>query len=354
MNSQATDAELVKNLLAETPPEDGLQVSGALRRTSGGALLVVDVGEGEGAALEAWRLRLEGELRRRLKSENARVVLTSNRGGAATAAAPTAAKTAPRGGGDEKLLTGVRHVLAVGSGKGGVGKSTVAMNLAVGMSRGGWRVGLLDADIYGPSQALMFGLGTAEVQDGKVIPGERGGVKVISMGQLVPDGRAAIWRGPMIQGALVQLLGQVEWGDLDCLVVDLPPGTGDIPLTLCQRVDVSGVVLVSTPQEVSLLDVRKACGMFRRLSVRVLGAVENMSGYVCGGCGELSYPFGSGGVREWSESEGVLFLGEVPLDGAVRESGDGGVSVVEAGGVVGDIFAGIADCLRRELEKATN
>lgn len=384
------DAGLAADLLSRFPLKDGTVASGGasvasglLRRTSGGVFLIVEVASGTAgtagsgdSSLEEWRARLETELRRCLPEEeraSARVVLTSSReggasgsetsGGSPVVSSVGSSGVSPVGSSGRKaatrhqeagpLVSGIRHIVAIGSGKGGVGKSTVSVNLALGLSRGGWRVGLLDADIYGPSQSLMLDLrGGAEVEDGQIIPGESGGIKVVSMGQLAPDGRAAIWRGPMIQSALVQLLGQVLWGELDCLVVDLPPGTGDIPLTLSQRVELSGAVLVSTPQEVSLLDVRKACGMFRRLSVPLLGVVENMSGYGCMHCGEMSYPFGRGLVREWGEAEGIPFLGEVPLDGFIRESGDAGapVMVAEPEGILGGLFMEMAARLRTRLE----
>ena len=225
----------------------------------------------------------------------------------------------------------VRNVIAVASGKGGVGKSTVSANLALALAALGHKVGLLDADIYGPSQQIMMGT-TEEPKgnpEGKIHPVEApGGVKVMSFGFLVDPDQPVIWRGPMLQKALEQFVGDVLWGELDYLVVDLPPGTGDVALTLCQNVPMAGVVIVTTPQDVALVDARKSLHMFRKLEVPVLGIVENMSVYECPECGHVEHIFGAGGGRRTADELGVPFLGSIPLDAAIVTGGDSGKPVV--------------------------
>jgi ATP-binding protein involved in chromosome partitioning len=230
----------------------------------------------------------------------------------------------------EQLLPGVKNVLAVASGKGGVGKSTVAVNLAVALARDGASVGLLDADITGPNVPLMLGLDgqPGKTEDNKIMPLVRHGVKAISIQFFVPAGQPIIWRGPLVGGAITQFLRDVDWGELDYLVIDLPPGTSDAQLTLAQAVPVSGAVLVTTPQEVSLLDVEKALAMFKRMSVPVLGLVENMTAFICPHCGEATEIFGRGGGERFSKQFGLEYLGGVPLDITVRQGGDVGVPAV--------------------------
>ncbi len=234
----------------------------------------------------------------------------------------------PQAEGPQKV-PGVARIIAVGSGKGGVGKSTVSSNLAVALARAGKRVGLLDADIYGPSQPRMMGVsGRPASPDGKtIIPLSAHGVTMMSIGLMLDPDKAVVWRGPMLMGALQQMLGQVAWGDLDVLVIDLPPGTGDVQLTLCQKYEVTGAVVVSTPQDVALLDARKALDMFRTLNTPVLGLIENMSVFVCPHCGEESHIFGHGGVKDEAARLGLPFLGALPLSLDVRVSGDGGIPV---------------------------
>ena len=224
-------------------------------------------------------------------------------------------------------LPGVRNVIAVASGKGGVGKSTVATNLALAWATAGARVGILDADIYGPSQPLMLGLVGQHPgsPDGKrITPLEAHGVKAMSIGFLVDPAQAVAWRGPMVTQALTQLLGDTEWGELDYLVIDMPPGTGDIQLTLAQRVPVAGAVIVTTPQDIALADARKGIAMFEKVSVPVLGIVENMSIHVCTHCGHAEHIFGSGGGARLAAESGVRVLAELPLDAHIREEADGG------------------------------
>lgn len=228
-------------------------------------------------------------------------------------------------------IPGVKRVVAVASGKGGVGKSTVAANLAHAIAKAGHSVGLLDADIYGPSQQLMMGAdgGPTADEDGRVHPVEApGGVKVMSFGFLVDPDQPVIWRGPMLQKALEQFFGDVNWGELGYLIVDLPPGTGDVALTLCQNVPLAGTLIVTTPQDVALIDARKGLHMFTKLETRVLGIVENMSGFECPECGHVEHVFGSGGGAATAEALDLPLLGSVPLDPAVVSGGDTGKPVV--------------------------
>ncbi len=229
-------------------------------------------------------------------------------------------------------VPGVKRIIAVASGKGGVGKSTVAANLAVALALEGKATGLLDADIYGPSQPRMMGVSQRpKSPDGKtIIPLHSHGVTMMSIGLMLKEGEAVVWRGPMLMGALQQMMGQVEWGALDVLIVDLPPGTGDVQLTLSQRYNLAGAVIVSTPQDIALLDARKAIDMFEKTKVSVLGLIENMSSYVCPNCGHEAHVFGHGGAREEAGRLGLPFLGEIPLDIAIRLSGDQGTPVTAA------------------------
>jgi len=229
-------------------------------------------------------------------------------------------------------VPGVKTIVAVASGKGGVGKSTVAANLALAFAANGLKVGLLDADIYGPSMPRMMGIaGKPTSRDGQRLePMQNYGIKCMSMGFLVPEETPMIWRGPMVMSAIQQMLRDVEWGELDILVVDLPPGTGDAQLTMAQQVPLSGAVIVSTPQDIALLDARKGLNMFRKVDVPVLGIVENMSYFLCPHCGERSEIFSHGGARKEAEKLGTDFLGEVPLDIAIRETSDGGKPIVVA------------------------
>ena len=229
-----------------------------------------------------------------------------------------------------QLTPGVKNIVLVGAGKGGVGKSTVAINVAVGLSRLGAKVGILDADIYGPSLPVLTGITERPTsRDGQRLePLVAHGVKTMSIGFLVDPTQALVWRGPMVTGAVIQLLRDVNWGELDYLVLDLPPGTGDVPLTLAQNVRSAGVVLVSTPQDVALADVIRAKLMFDKVSIPVLGLVENMSSFVCPHCRQETPIFAHGGARAAAEKMGIRFLGEIPIDLAIREGGDKGVPIV--------------------------
>ncbi|MBI1953482.1 MAG: Mrp/NBP35 family ATP-binding protein [Candidatus Omnitrophica bacterium] len=221
------------------------------------------------------------------------------------------------------------HVIAVASGKGGVGKTTVAVNVACALAKGGAKVGLLDADITGPNVPLMMGLSALPpLQEGRIVPAENFGVKVMSMGFLVKPGEAVIWRGPMLHGAINKFLKEVLWGELDYLLCDLPPGTSDIQLTLSQSIPMAGALIVTTPQEVALQDVRKAIAMFEKVKVPLLGVVENMSGFVCSHCGKTTDIFDRGGGRRWAQELKIPFLAAVPLVPKIREGSDQGRPIV--------------------------
>jgi ATP-binding protein involved in chromosome partitioning len=231
----------------------------------------------------------------------------------------------------ESILPGVRNTIAVASGKGGVGKSTVAVNLALSLAMDGARVGLVDADIYGPSIPLMFGINERpKVSNNKLAPLEKFGVKIMSIGFLVDPMQAVIWRGPMASGALKQFMADVTWGELDYLVFDLPPGTGDIQLTLVQTIPLTGAVIVTTPQDVALADAKKGLVMFNKVNVPVLGIVENMSYYICSHCGQRENIFDSGGGKRTADQLSVPFLGEIPINTNIRIGGDVGDPVVHA------------------------
>ncbi len=260
---------------------------------------------------------------------------------------------------DPQMAANVGHVIAVSSGKGGVGKSTVAVNLAAALAASGHRVGLLDADVYGPDVPIMFGerrrpAVTGERGAEKIVPLEAHGVKLMSIGFLLEDEQPAIMRGPLVSGILKQFLEQVEWGELDYMIVDMPPGTGDAQLSLVQTVDLEGAVLVTTPQEVSTGDVRRAVRMFERVRTRVLGMVENMSGFACPHCGESVDIFGRGGGRRLAEQVNVPFLGEIPIDVAVREAGDEGRPTVLAmpDSAAGRAFREVAERITAAVEGA--
>jgi len=251
-------------------------------------------------------------------------------------------------------IPGVQHIVAVASGKGGVGKSTVAVNLASALAALGQRVGLLDADVYGPSVPLMLGIRERpqSTDDKRLIPITKYEIKVMSMGFLVPDGHAVVWRGPMIDKLLTEFIKNVEWGELDVLVVDLPPGTGDAQLTMVQKVPLSGGVIVTTPQDVALLDVRRGVRMFEEVHVPVLGVIENMSYHVCGRCGHRAEIFSHGGGARMAKQFGVPFLGEIPLVREIREDGDAGTPLVVAqpGHPQSRAFVEIAEQVLGQLE----
>jgi ATP-binding protein involved in chromosome partitioning len=284
--------------------------------------------------LEPLRKAAEVAVREVPGVEHAMVALTAERrqgaGGGRRTAAPSARED--RGPPPKAGVPGVRSIVAVASGKGGVGKSTVAVNLALGLRELGLKAGILDADIYGPSMPRLLGLtGRPEVVSGRTLkPMERYGLKVMSMGFLVEEETPMIWRGPMVMSALTQMLREVAWGELDVLIVDMPPGTGDAQLTMAQQVPLAGAIIVSTPQDLALIDARKGLNMFRRVDVPVLGIVENMSYFLCPHCGERTDIFGHGGAEHEAARIGVPFLGAVPLHAAIRERSDAGTPVVAA------------------------
>ena len=247
-----------------------------------------------------------------------RIILTADRGTAPAAGARPVASTVP----------GIRKIVAIASGKGGVGKSTVAANLALALARAGNAVGLLDADIYGPSVPTLLGIaGRAQIDAGKLQPATAHGIKALSIGMMTDPEKAVIWRGPMASSAMLQMVEKADWGALDVLVIDLPPGTGDIQLTMAQKLKPDGAVIVSTPQDLALIDARRAVAMFGQVGVPVLGMVENMSGFCCPNCQHVSHPFGAGGAETEATAMGVAFLGRIPLDIALRVASDAGLPV---------------------------
>lgn len=272
--------------------------------------------------------------------------MTSNvKGGHKGPGGPTAPKI-------ENLVPSVKNVMAIASGKGGVGKSTVSVNLAVAMAMEGAKVGLLDLDIYGPSIPMMMGIkGMPKNEGNKMVPLESHGVRMMSLGFLIPDDKPLIWRGPMVMSAVEQLLRDVDWGDLDYLFIDLPPGTGDAQLSLTQKTTLTGAVIVTTPQDVALLDAGKGLAMFKNVGVDVLGIIENMSFYLCPHCGERSEIFSHGGGKKASEKEEVPFLGEIPINVKIREGGDSGqpLVVAEPDGELAKRFRDIAKTLAARI-----
>jgi len=312
----------------------------------------------DGAAVNAWepvRRRAEAAVKALPGVASVMVALTAERAAGRPqpgARSPAAAAAAQRAQGTVGV-PGVEAIIAVASGKGGVGKSTVAVNLALGLRDLGLRVGVLDADIYGPSMPKLLAIKgkPQQTKDQRLIPMEAYGLKVMSIGFLIEEETPMIWRGPMVMAALTQMLREVEWGELDVMVVDMPPGTGDAQLTMAQQVPLRGAVIVSTPQDLALVDARRGIAMFRRVNVPVLGIVENMSYFVCPQCGTQSDIFGHGGARHEAERLGVPFLGEVPLHMDIRERSDDGLPVVATApdGPHAEIFRLIAARVRDEI-----
>jgi len=314
---------------------------GGVATRAGHVAITLEVDPARGAALEPLRLACERAVRAMPGVLSATAVMTAERAAPPPppppavhahrhGPSPGAAGAKTTGGGSRIDVPGVKHIIAVASGKGGVGKSTTAVNLALGLHAIGVRTGLLDADIYGPSMPRMLGVKEKpESTDGKRLkPIERFGLATMSLGYIVAEDTPMIWRGPMVSSALEQMLRDVEWGELDVLVVDMPPGTGDAQLTLCQRVALAGAIIVSTPQDIALIDARKGLAMFRKVAVPVLGIVENMSYFVCPKCGERAEIFGHGGAREEAGKLEVPFLGEIPLHLDIRVTSDSGQPIV--------------------------
>ena len=318
----------------------------------------IEIDPSEAQTLEPLRRACEQAVRALPGVLSCSAVLTAERapGGRGPTSPPPAAHAHAARPTPESLVPGVAAIIAVASGKGGVGKSTTAVNLAMGLAAIGQRVGLLDADIYGPSLPRMVGIADRpQTVDGKKLrPMESHGVKVMSMGFLVEEDAPMIWRGPMVQSALQQMLGDVLWGELDVLVVDMPPGTGDAQLTMAQRVPLAGAVIVSTPQDIALLDARKAINMFRKVNVPVLGLVENMSYFCCPHCGHRSEIFAHGGARACAVTYEVDFLAEIPLELRVRETSDDGRPIVvsEPAHPVAEAYRALALTVRDKLAAA--
>ncbi|MEO9820897.1 MAG: Mrp/NBP35 family ATP-binding protein [Paracoccaceae bacterium] len=321
----------------------------AIRIDSGQVNFVIEAPTPEVAAqLEPVRQAAEAAVAQLADVDQVRVALTAH-GPAAKPKDPPSLKIGghPKPQEGPTKPAGVQRILAVASGKGGVGKSTVSSNLAVALAKQGRRVGLLDADIYGPSQPRMMGVNKRPASpDGKtIIPLHAHGVTLMSIGFMLEDGKAVVWRGPMLMGALQQMLGQVQWGELDVLIVDLPPGTGDVQLTLCTKSELSGAIVVSTPQDVALIDARKAIDMFATLKTPVLGLIENMSQFTCPDCGATHDIFGRGGVAAEAEALNVPLLGQLPIDLDTRLAGDGGTPIAAGSGAMADAYARIAEGL---------
>jgi ATP-binding protein involved in chromosome partitioning len=337
--------------LQAVPGPDGktpLPQSGAIAGLTvrdGKVYLSIAIDPRQSAAMEPMRAAADAAVRKVSGVANALVSLTAEAVPAAPARAP-----APR----NIAIPGIASIIAVASGKGGVGKSTTCVNLALGLASLGWRIGILDADIYGPSLPRLLGLKSKPASSGRVIqPLEAYGIKAMSIGFLVEEEDPMIWRGPMVMSAIQQLLRDVAWGELDCLVVDMPPGTGDAQLTLAQSVPLAGAVIVSTPQDLALIDARRGIAMFKKVDVPVLGIVENMSYFLCPHCGGRTDIFAHGGARHEADRYGVPFLGEVPLHMGIRENSDAGrpVAAVEPDGVHAGIYRDIARLVKEKLEK---
>jgi ATP-binding protein involved in chromosome partitioning len=336
------DENAITQALGAVPGPDGrtpLTRSGAiagLTQRDDKIYLSILVEPAEAAKAEPMRAAAQSALQAVAGVKAAIVTLTSER----LASAPPAHSHAHQHGAKPSAaprprvpesVAGVRHIIAVASGKGGVGKSTVAANVAIAMAQQGLRIGLLDADVFGPSAPRLFGLTEKpKVEQSFLVPLVAHGIKVISIGLMIEEEAPVVWRGPMVMSAITQLLREVSWGELDCLVVDMPPGTGDVQLTMAQSAPLAGAIIVSTPQDLALIDARRGIAMFDKVKIPVLGIVENMSYFICPHCQGRSDIFAHGGARHEAEKRNVAFLGEVPLDIAIRETSDAGRPIVAA------------------------
>jgi ATP-binding protein involved in chromosome partitioning len=358
----ASEADILKALEAVTGPDGTtpLPRSGAIAGLTvrgDKAYLAIAIDPKRSMELEPMRAAAEDAAKRVRGISSAIVTLTSEREQAAGAAAQRAAPPGPRAQAAraQREIPGIRRIIAVASGKGGVGKSTLAANLALGLAAEGWRIGLLDADIYGPSVPRLFNVKGKPELEGRILkPISVHGIAIMSIGFLVEETTAMVWRGPMVMSALTQLLREVAWGERDCLVVDMPPGTGDAQLTLAQNVPLAGAVIVSTPQDLALIDARRGVQMFKQTEVPIIGIVENMSYFLCPHCGARTDVFAHGGARHEAERLGVPFLGEVPLDIVIRANSDAGRPVVaaEPDGPQAQAFRAIARKVKASLEGA--
>lgn len=328
------DPQSGKNIVARK------MVSGLQINDKGDVVFMIEVDATRGAALEPMRLEAEEAVRALAGVKKVTAILTAERPQQAQAPAQNNTPDPHGMNKNPKLDLPIRYIIAVASGKGGVGKSTVSANIAVAMAQNGLSVGLLDADIYGPSQPRMMGLQGKKPKtnkENKIEPLKAHGVKVMSIGFMVDEKKALVWRGPMVQSALYQMLRDVNWGSaekpLDVLIVDMPPGTGDAQLTMAQKVPLSGAVIVSTPQDIALIDARKGIEMFETVGVPVLGLIENMSTHICSNCGHEDHIFGHGGARKEAKKRNAPFLGEIPLQVDIRLNSDGGVPITASGHV---------------------
>ena len=338
----------VRRALADlTDPATGgpLTESGALKALTveaGAVRFVLEIAPERAADWEVVKTEAETRLKALDGIERVSIAMTAH----SAKAPPDLKPRAPAAPSGPQKVPGVDRIVAIASGKGGVGKSTLPANLACALAAEGRRVGLLDADVYGPSQPRMLGVsGRPASPDGKtILPLRNFGVTMMSIGLMTNEDQAVVWRGPMLMGALQQMLNQVQWGALDVLLVDLPPGTGDVQMTLAQKAQVDGAIIVSTPQDIALLDARKGIDMFRQLNVPILGMVENMSTHVCTNCGHEEHLFGHGGVAAEAAKLGVPLLAEVPLHLSIRKAADGGAPVVvsDPEGASAQAFRGIA------------
>lgn len=321
----------VVEVLERTAPG---RTSGVTVAADGAVGFVLSVDGLDRDAATLLQAQVERAVRAILGVSSVRSILTAERG-----AAPAEPAERP-----------IRRILAVASGKGGVGKSTVAANVAVALAGQGFRVGLLDADIYGPSVPTLLGLpGRAMLENNRLQPMEAFGIKALSIGMMTDPDKAVVWRGPMAASAMTQMIDHADWGALDLLVIDLPPGTGDIQLTMAQKIKPDGAIIVSTPQDLALIDARKAISMFAQVDVDVLGLVENMSVFVCPHCGERSHIFGEGGAQDEAARIGVPFLGAIPLHAAIREASDAGRPPAGAAGEQAQPYREIATRVAQRL-----
>ena len=368
--AEINEQQILEALSGVKDPETGEDIVSAgmvagVQLKDGHVAFAIEVDPTRGAQLEPLRKEAEQIVHALPGVLTATVVLTAERAGSQAKTAPPSppAQTPSGQPGDQpggaakgaQMIPGCKSIIAVASGKGGVGKSTTATNLALGLAASGKKVGLMDADIYGPSMPRMMGItGQPVSDDGKTLrPMANYGIKVMSIGFLVDEDTPMIWRGPMVQSALEQMMRDVNWGELDVLVVDMPPGTGDAQLTMAQRVPLTGAVIVSTPQDIALLDARKGLNMFRKVDVPVFGIIENMSYFTCPHCGERSEIFAHGGAKAEAERLGCDFLGEIPLDIEIRTTSDGGhpITVSQPDGAHAKSYKFIAETVWGKIEQ---